>query len=101
MTRSTRTSPATVHRNEIGRAIALAGHHDNAAGLQGNVCNQRVSDNDGGDAAGKFDELGLIDIDRDGVGRSDSAKHRMPATTEFRSRATGFRNSRASAYARN
>ncbi len=60
---------AAVHRNEIGRAVALAGHHDDPAVLQGDVCNQRVSDNNGRDAAGKFDELGLIDIDRDGVRR--------------------------------
>ena len=60
---------AAVHGNEIGRAIALAGHHDDPAVLQGDVCNQQVSDNNGRDAAGKLDELGLIDIDRDGVNR--------------------------------
>ena len=55
-------------RDEIGGAVALAGDDDDAAGLQRHVRNQRVADHDGGDLAGQLDELGLIDIDRDGVG---------------------------------
>src|SRR3954454_16759451 len=57
---------AAVQRDEIGGAIALAGDDDDAPGLQGDVCDQRVSDHDGGDALRHPDELGLVDIDRDG-----------------------------------
>src|SRR3954462_13323049 len=37
-----------IHGDEIGRAIALAGDDDDAAALQGDVRDQRVSDHDGG-----------------------------------------------------
>ena len=69
MTRSTRILAAAIHRNEIGRAVTLAGQHDHPAGLQRNVCNQRVSDNDGRNAGGQSEELCLIDIDGDDVTR--------------------------------
>ena len=48
---------AAVHRNEIGRAVALAGHHDDAAGLQRDVCDQRISDHDGRDRSGSLTSL--------------------------------------------
>ena len=56
---------AAIHRNEIGRAVTLAGQNDHPAGLQRNVCNQRVSNNDGRNAGGQSEELCLIDIDGD------------------------------------
>ena len=100
MTRSTRTSPRAVHGDEIGGAVALAGDDDDAAGLQGYVGNQRISDHDGRDALGQFDELGLIDIDRDGVrvgSASTAAGHsRIPISERPESE-----TARARAYAGN
>jgi hypothetical protein len=58
-----------VHRNEIGRAVTLSGQDNYPAILQGYVCNQRVSDNDGRNPVRQFDQLCLIDIDHDGVSR--------------------------------
>ena len=59
----------TVHGNEIGRTVAFAGYDDDPAILLGYVRNHRVTDNQGRNPAGKFDKLGLIDIDHDGVSR--------------------------------
>src|SRR5213076_3155378 len=59
-------------------AIALAGDDNDAAGLQGDVRDQGISDHDGGDLAGKPDELGLVDIDRDGFGCGRGETGRRP-----------------------
>ena len=68
----------TVHRDEIGGAVALAGDDDDAAVLQRHIGDQRVADDDGGDSGGKFDELRLIDIDRDSIGVGCGQADRRP-----------------------
>src|SRR4051812_10460832 len=66
-----------VHRDKIGRTIALAGDNDDATALQRDIGDQRVSDNDGRDLGRHLEQLGLIDKDRDLVVRRAKA-HRRP-----------------------
>lgn len=58
-----------IHRNDVRGSVTLAGHNNNAARLERDVGDQRIADDQRGNATGELEQFRLIDVDRDGFAR--------------------------------
>src|SRR3954452_24576391 len=58
---------APVERDEIGGAIALAGHDDHATRLERDLGDHGIADHDGRNLARQPHQLGLVDIHGNGI----------------------------------